>query len=159
MSTLKAVIVQCGNEEYAISVDAIVSIERLEQINPIPHLPDFMLGLMKIRGELVPILDFEQILYNRSAAEHPEARIVVVQTKALFIGLLVVDAKEIIDIPESSLTQAGLMAYSRTAYFTSVANLEDRIITMVDPEILSQTLAGMDEISAYVDAQLEEEGL
>lgn len=157
MNVLKAVIVQCGNEEYAISVDSIVSIERLEQVNPIPHLPDFMLGLMKIRGELVPILDFEQILYNKSAKDHPEARIVVVQTKALFIGLLVIDAKEIIDIPESILTNAGLMAYSKTAYFTSVANLENRMITIVDPEILSQTLSGMDEISEYVDAQLAEE--
>ena len=157
MSVLKAVIVQCGNEEYAISVDSIVSIERLEQVNPIPHLPDFMLGLMKIRGELVPILDFEQILYNKSAKNNPDARIVVVQTKALFVGLLVIDAKEILDIPESTLTTSGLMAYSRTAYFTAVANLEDRIITIVDTEILSQTLSGMDEISAYVDSQLAEE--
>lgn len=154
---MKAVVVQCGDEEYAISVDAIVSIERLEKVNPIPHLPDFMLGLMKIRGELVPILDFEQILYNKSATDHPEARIVVVQTKALFIGLLVIDAKEILDIPESTLTTGGLMAYSKTAYFTSVANLENRMITIVDPEILSQTLSGMDEISDYVDAQLAEE--
>lgn len=157
MAELKAVIIQCGNEEYAISIESIVSIERLEQVNRIPHLPDFMLGLMKIRGELVPILDFEQILYHKSALDHPEARIVVVQTKALFIGLLVVDAKEILDIPEESLTNAGLMAYSRTAYFTSVANLEDRMITIVDPEILSQTLAGMNDISAYVDSQLAEE--
>ena len=157
MSVLKAVIVQCGNEEYAISVDSIVSIERLEQVNPIPHLPDFMLGLMKIRGELVPILDFEQILYNQSARNNPDARIVVVQTKALFVGLLVIDAKEILDIPESTLTTSGLMAYSRTAYFTAVANLEDRIITIVDAEVLSQTLAGMDEISDYVASQLAEE--
>ena len=157
MSVLKAVVIQCGNEEYAISVDAIVSIERLEKVNPIPHLPEFMLGLMKIRGELVPILDFEQILYNKSAQDHPEARIVVVQTKALFIGLLVIDAKEILDIPESTLTTGGLLAYSKTAYFTSVANLENRMITIVDPEILSQTLSGMDAISDYVDAQLAEE--
>ena len=67
MSELKAVVVQCGNEEYAIPVESVVSIERLEQVNPIPHLPDYMLGLMRIRGELVPIMDFEQILYGRSA--------------------------------------------------------------------------------------------
>ena len=157
MSELKAVIVQCGNEEYAISVDTIVSIERLEKVNPIPHLPEFMLGLMKIRGELVPILDFEQILYNKSAQRHDEARIVVVQTEELYIGLLVLDAKEILDIPESTLTTSGLMAYSKTPYFTSVANLENRMITVVDPEILSQTLSGMDEISDYVEAQLAEE--
>ncbi len=157
MSDLKAVIVQCGNEEYAIAVEAVVSIERLEQVNPIPHLPDYMLGLMRIRGELVPILDFEQILYGKTAKGYEDARVVVVQTGSLFIGLLVLDAKEILDIPESALTSSGLMAYSRTPYFTTVANLENRMITVVDPVILSQTLTGMDNIGKYVEAQLAQE--
>lgn len=153
MADLKVVIVQCGNEEYALPVDAVVSIERLEQVNPIPHLPNYMLGLMRIRGELVPILDFEQILYGRSAKEEPDARVVVVQTEKLYIGLLVLDAKEIIDIPVHTLTDSSLMAYSRTPYFKTVANLEDRVVTVVDPEVLSQTLTGIDEIGAYVEAQ------
>ncbi len=157
MSNLKAVVVQCGNEEYAIAVESVVSIERLEQVNPIPHLPDYMLGLMRIRGELVPILDFEQILYGRSAKGHGDARVVVVQTKSLFIGLLVLDAKEILDIPENVMTSSGLMAYSRTPYFTTVANLENRMITVIDPDILSETLTGMDAIGEYVEAQLAQE--
>lgn len=153
MSDFKAVIVQCGNEEYAIAVDAVVSIELLEQVNPIPHLPDYMLGLMRIRGELVPILDLEQILYNKSAVDHQESRIVVVQTKEYFLGLLVIDAKEILDIPEDTLTSIGLMTYSKTPYFKSVANFGDRIITIIDPEVLSKTLPGMEAIEQYVDAQ------
>lgn len=156
MDELKAVIVQCGNEDYAIPVQSIVSIERLEQVNPIPHLPDFVLGLMRIRGELVPIFDFEQILYQRSGKEHEDARIVVVQTNVLTIGLLVLDAKEIIDIPNDLLTDAALKVYSKTPYFTSVANLEERMITVVDPEVLAQTLTGMDEIGAYVEAKMSE---
>ena len=157
MADLKAVVVQCGNEEYAIAVESVVSIERLEQVNRIPHLPEYMLGLMRIRGELVPIIDFEQILYGRSAKERTDARVVVVQTANLFIGLLVLDAKEILDIPESVMTSTGLMAYSRTPYFTTVANLENRMITIVDPEILSRTLSGMDEISDFVKEQVAQE--
>lgn len=153
MSDVKAVIIQCGQEEYALPVETVVSIEKLERVNPIPHLPDYMLGLMKIRGELVPVLDFQQILYGNSAKDDPNARIVVVQTENLLIGLLVLDAKEILDIPESKLTSTGLMAYSRTPYFKTVANLEERMITVVDAEILSQTLAGMDEIGEYVQSQ------
>lgn len=157
MDELKAVIVQCGNEEYAIPVQSIISIERLEQVNPIPHLSEYLLGLMSIRGELVPILDFEQILYNRSAKDEEDVRVVVVQTTAITFGLLVLDAKEIIDIPNSLLTVSALQVYSKTPYFTAVANLEQRMITVVDPEKLSQTLTGMHEIGAYVEAQAAEE--
>ncbi len=153
MSDIKAVIIQCGQEEYALPVETVVSIEKLERVNPIPHLPEYMLGLMRIRGELVPILDFQQILYGNSAKDDPNARVVVVQTENLYIGLLVLDAKEILDIPKSKLTSSGLLAYSTTPYFTTVANLEQRMITVVDAEILSRTLTGMDEIKEYVQTE------
>lgn len=153
MADLKAVIVQCGQEDYALPVESVITIEKLERVNPIPHLPDYMLGLMKNRGELVPILDFQQILYGDSAKNDENARVVILQTENLHIGLLVLEAKEILDIPEDKLTSSGLMAYSRTPYFTTVANLEDRMITVVDPEILSKTLAGMDAIGEYVASQ------
>ena len=81
MSDIKAVIIQCGQEEYALPVETVVSIEKLERVNPIPHLPEYMLGLMRIRGELVPILDFQQILYGNSAKDDPNAKVVVVQTE------------------------------------------------------------------------------
>jgi len=46
---------------------------------------------------------------------------------------------------------------SRRSIDTTVANLENRMITVVDTEILSQTLAGMDKIGEYVEAQLAQE--
>ncbi|MGG0642941.1 chemotaxis protein CheW [Sporosarcina gallistercoris] len=156
MESTKAIVVRCGNEEYAIPVEQTVSIEELQQVNPIPHLPEYLLGLMKIRGELVPILDFQQILYGNSAKDDPNAKVVVVQTEGVYFGLLVLEAKEILDIAADTLTSKALMAYSKTPYFSSVANLENRVITMIDPTILSNTLAGMDDITEYVDQKVSE---
>jgi len=152
MSNVKAVIVGSGNEEYAIPVENVRSIEKLESINPIPNLPDYMLGLMKIRGELVPVLDVEQILYNRKAPHNDVVRVVIVQTDSLSIGLLVLSAKEILDLPSDSLKQVGLSNFSRTKFVSSVANLEDRMITLIDPAILVSTLDGVKEIKEYMDS-------
>ena len=55
----KAVVFSCGNEEYAVPVDLVVSIEKLERVTPIPHLPNYLLGFTRIRGELTPVIDFE----------------------------------------------------------------------------------------------------
>jgi purine-binding chemotaxis protein CheW len=62
------------------------------------------------------------------------------------------EAKEILDIPEGALTQVGLMAYSRTKYFSGVINLEDRLITMIDPDVLVESLDGIREIQDYMKA-------
>ncbi|WP_374054250.1 chemotaxis protein CheW [Rossellomorea sp. FM04394] len=63
----KVVVVHAGKEEYALPIENVVSIERVEEVRPIPHLPSFVLGLVKVRGELIPVLDLANILYNTNA--------------------------------------------------------------------------------------------
>ena len=101
----KVVVFECGNEEYAISIDAILSIERNEEVTPIPHLPSYMVGIMNVRGELVPVLDYEQILYHRSSSGYEHAKMLVVKTPDLSLAIRVKDAKEIADIPADRLKQ------------------------------------------------------
>ncbi|WP_010287792.1 chemotaxis protein CheW [Kurthia massiliensis] len=149
MESSKVVVFRCGQEDYAISVDQIVSIEKVDHINPVPHLPHYVVGLTKNRGELLPVLDFEQILYNRSAGFN-DTRLVIVQADDFLFALQVVEAKEIMDLPNEVLKQVGLINYARTKYFTAVANLEDRMITVVSPTVLCDTLDGIKDIKQYM---------
>lgn len=146
----KAVIFESGREEYAIPVQSVISIEKVEFINPIPHMPFYMRGVTKARGELIPVIDFEAVLYNRSIAESEEARLLVVQTQALPIGFLVKEAKEIIDISSESLKQLGIAAYEKTKYFTGIAAFSERLITIIDPDILVSSLEGIKDIQEYM---------
>lgn len=157
MASEKVVVFQCGNEEYAVPVEHVISIEKLGHINPIPHLPNYLIGLMNIREELVPIIDFEQILYHRNGTEFETARIITLKTQDMSLGILVKEAKEILDIPSADIKQIGLVNYSKTRYFTGVANLENRMITIVDPTIMVHTLEGIKEIQSYVEQMKKEE--
>ena len=156
MESVKTVVFACGTEEYAVPVEQAISIEKLEHVTPIPHLPNYLLGFTRIRGELIPVLDFERILYNRSTTS-PTSRIIVLNTDIVNYGLLVTDAKEILDFDESVLKQVGLVNYSKTRYFTAVANLENRMITYVDPKVLVNSLDGIREIINYLHKMLENE--
>ena len=152
----KAVVFLCGTEEYAVPVDQVVSIEKLERVTPIPHLPKYLLGFSRIRGELTPIIDFQTILYNRPT-DTKNSKVIVLKTEMINYGLLVVDAKEIIDFEEGVLKQLGLVNYDKTKYFTAVANLENRMISCVDPSVLVHSLEGMREIIDYLHKMLENE--
>lgn len=152
----KAVVFVCGAEEYAIPVEQVVSIEKLERVTPIPHLPKYLLGFSRIRGELTPVIDFQSILYNRPT-EMKNSKVIVLKTEIINYGLLVAEAKEIIDFEEGVLKQLGLVNYDKTKYFTAVANLENRMISCVDPSILVHSLEGMREIIAYLQKMLENE--
>lgn len=149
MASSKVVVFRCGNEDYAISVDQIISIEKMAYVNPVPHLPHYVVGLTKHREELVPVLDFERILYNRTSG-FDESRLVIVQADDFVFGLQVTEAKEILTLSEDVLKQVGLVNYAQTKYFTAVANLENRMITVVSPIVLCDTLEGIKEIKQYL---------
>ncbi|QED48545.1 chemotaxis protein CheW [Cytobacillus dafuensis] len=151
--TNKVVVFQVGNEEYAIPIRFVTSIEKMEGITPIPHLPAYVNGIFKVRGELIPVIDFERVLYNQSINFDESTKIIVLQTDELSIGVVVADAKEIIDIPQDKMKQLGLIAYKKTTYFTGIANLDSRIITLINPTQMVQSLEGIREIQEYMKEQ------
>ncbi|MBS4176416.1 chemotaxis protein CheW [Bacillus sp. FJAT-49731] len=153
---VKAVVFNAGKEEYAIPIPFVISIEKVENVNHIPHLPSYMRGIIKSRGTLIPVLDLGNILYHSHIAINDEVRMIVIHTDELAFGLLVKEAQEILEIPSEALKQIGLVAYHKTKYFSSVANLEDRLITMIDPNSMLEVLEGVKEIKDYLIKQQQE---
>lgn len=156
MGSKQVVVFKTGNEEYAIPIEFIISIEKMEGITPIPHLPPYVKGIAKVRGELIPVLDLNRILYDAPIVDESSVRNIVLQTKELSLGILVNEAKDIIEISEGQIKQIGLVAYEKTSYFTGVANLDSRLITLIDPEKLVQSLEGIREIQEFMKSQKEE---
>lgn len=146
----KVIVFGLGEEEYALPIEHVLSIEKLESITPIPHLPPYVRGILKVRDELVPILDGEKILYDRLLSIDDTVRVIIIMTEELSVGLLVREAKEIIEIPAENLKQVGLVAYDKTSFFTAVANLKDRLITLITPEKFIQSLDGIREIQEFM---------
>jgi purine-binding chemotaxis protein CheW len=148
----KVVVFRTGNEEYAIPLQLVVSIEKLDTPTPIPHMSDFIKGIVEIREELIPIIDLEYIFFKRYLNTDENARLVVIQSSKLSLGLLVNEAKEIIEIPEEKIKQVGLISFADTAYISGVVSLEGRLITIINPEILVESLDGMKDLQEYMES-------
>lgn len=151
----KTVVFQAGNEEYAFPILYVISIEKLEGMTAVPHMPQYVTGLAKVRGELIPVIDLEKVLYNREIQIEDKTRVIVLQTNDLSLGVLVKDAKEILEIPEDKLKQPGLIAYEKTKFITGVASFESRMIMVLDPQSLIDSLEGIKQIKEYMKEQQE----
>ncbi|HZG60413.1 MAG TPA: CheW domain-containing protein [Anoxybacillus sp.] len=150
MKLNKVVVCQIANEQYGIPVENVISIEKMSAPTVIPQMPDYMVGVVRIRGELVPVLDTMKILYNRPFQESDKTRMIVVTTEDISVALIVDDAKEIIDIPFDSIKQVNILAYRQTPYFMGVASLPERLITLVEPNRLFESLEGVKAIKEHV---------
>jgi purine-binding chemotaxis protein CheW len=153
MKLNKVVVCQIANEQYGIPVENVISIEKMSTPAVIPQMPDYMVGVVRIRGELVPVLDTMKILYNRPFQESDKTRMIVVITEDISVALIVDDAKEIIDIPSESIKQVNMLAYRQTPYFIGVASLPERLITLVEPNQLFESLEGVKAIKEHIQSQ------
>ncbi|OAS87496.1 MULTISPECIES: chemotaxis protein CheW [Metabacillus] len=140
MDISKVVVFRAGNEEYGLPIEHVISIEKLENINIIPNMPYYMKGVVKVRGELIPVLDLNRILYQDDTFGDDNAKLIVVQSEELSAALIVKEAKEILDIYENQLKTIGIGAFQSTKYFTAVASLEDRLIMLIDPNLFISSL-------------------
>jgi purine-binding chemotaxis protein CheW len=152
MEMNKVVVFQLDNEQYAIPVEQVISIEKMSAPTIIPQMPDYMTGVVRIRGELVPVLDTMKILYRRPYVETERTRLIVVSTEDISVALIVDDAKEIIDIPQETIQQVNMLAYRQTPYFTGVASLPERLITLIDPNRLLERLEGVKELKEHIQS-------
>jgi purine-binding chemotaxis protein CheW len=152
----KTVVFQAGNEEYAFPILYVISIEKLEGMTAIPHMPDYVTGITKVRGELIPVIDLEKVLYHRDIRADDKTRLIVLETSEISLGVLVRDAKEILEIPVENLKQPGLIAYQNTIFITGIANLDKRMIMIIDPQTLINSLEGIKEIKDYMKQQKQE---
>jgi purine-binding chemotaxis protein CheW len=124
-------------EEYGMDVRQVQEIRRLTEITTIPRAPEFIRGVINLRGRILPVLDLKRKLGLGEVADSRAARIVVVRVRDRIIGLLVDGASQVPKIPVSRIEAPPEEVVERGGdYIRGVAKLDDRLIILVDLERL-----------------------
>ncbi|QGQ47129.1 chemotaxis protein CheW [Metabacillus sediminilitoris] len=144
MDISKVVVFRAGNEEYGIPIEHVISIEKIENINVIPNMPSYVKGVVKVRGDLIPVIDMNHIFYQKDTIIDGNSKLIVVQSEEIASALIVKDAKEILDVQEEQLKSIPVGAFQSTKYFTAVISLNERLITIIHPNLL---ISSLDEIA------------
>lgn len=100
-----------GDEKFAIPVDHVQEVVELEQVTKVPHAPDYMLGIINLRGRVLPLLDTKRKLGLAPTQITRKSRIMVLDLhgeddKNLVIGAMVDVAKEVIELNSSQILEA-----------------------------------------------------
>lgn len=87
------------DEEYGIEIYNIMEIIGLEAVTNIPHTPDFVKGIINLRGSIIPVLEVRK-RFRKPEIEYTDRSCIVVATyKEVVIGLIVDSVREVISIP------------------------------------------------------------
>ena len=127
----KFTIFKIGDELFGIGIDRVVEILKVQKIFTIPGLPEFLSGVMSVRGSIVPVIDLRRRFGIKPSGN--KERIIIVRYGQEKISFLVDDIKEILSLsPEEIRTPPSIFKGFKTEYLTGLGKHDERIIILLN---------------------------
>lgn len=132
---LQLVSFRIGKEEFGVDILKVQEINRMVRITQVPNSPEFIEGVINLRGKVIPVIDLRVKLDMQKKEHDNDTRIIVVDLEGKTVGFLVDAVSEVLRIPKS-ITEPppSIAAGINSEYITAVGKLEDRLIILLDLE-------------------------
>ena len=127
----KFAVFKIGGEDFGIEIHKVVEILKAQRIYSLPELPEFLSGVITVRGEVIPLLDLRRRFGFQSAKG--KERIIMVRYDSEKIGLLVDEIKEIIALAKEEIsTPPSIFKGLKRKYLNGLGKKGDRIIILLN---------------------------
>ena len=132
---LQLVSFNIGQEEFGLDIQSIQEINRMVDITHVPNSPEFVSGVINLRGKVIPIINLRKRFGFPPKENDKNTRIIVVELGDMVVGFVVDAVSEVLRIPKS-ITEPppSVVANIGSEYITAVAKLENRLLILLDLE-------------------------
>jgi purine-binding chemotaxis protein CheW len=121
------------NELYGINVLQVQEVLRYTEIVPVPGAPEFVLGIINLRGNVVTVIDTRKCFALPLHEPDDATRIVIIESGKQVAGLLVDSVAEVVNIQNSQVETAPEVGTTESAkYIQGIANHSKEILILVD---------------------------
>ncbi len=149
-----------NDNEFGVPITSVQEIVRIpETMTSVPKAPDFVEGVMNLRGTVLPIIDQRKRMGLYASGRNDRQRIMVFMIDGVKTGFIVDEVTEVLKIPESYIEKAPALSDEQSRILDRVANLdkEKRIIQIINPEYMLEVeavsvLKEMEESSENTDS-------
>jgi purine-binding chemotaxis protein CheW len=134
-----------GDEEYGLEILKVQEIIGLMSITRVPRTPDFVRGVINLRGKVIPIIDLRRKFRMEAVDDTEETCIIVVQTQGVQFGVVVDRVSEVVDLDDIDIEGAPEFgADIDTDYILGLGKTGSRVRILVDID----RVVSRDEIQA-----------
>ena len=121
------------DETYGINVMQVQEVLRVAEIAPVPGAPHYVLGIINLRGNVVTVID-TRIRFGLPQAEIDDlSRIIVIESEAQVVGILVDSVAEVVDLHASEIDSAPNVGNEESSrYIQGVASRDNNLLIVVD---------------------------
>lgn len=131
------VIFKLGNEEYGVSILQVQEIKRMTDITRVPHTPDYIKGVINLRGSVLPVFDLKKRLNLPDSHYTDDTRIIIVNLEDLAVGLIVDAVSEVTAIAADQIdTSQSVSGANNLGFINGVAKLDNRLLILLNIEAI-----------------------
>jgi purine-binding chemotaxis protein CheW len=124
---------QAGGQSFSLDISHVREIRRWSAVTPLPHAPREVLGVMNLRGSVIPIYDLSARFGLGNTPENPRNVVVVAMIDNQTIGLLVEAVSEILSIARSQIQDTpDIRSESTKQSITGVIPIEEGMTRVID---------------------------
>jgi purine-binding chemotaxis protein CheW len=139
---------ELGSEIFGVEMGRVQEIIQVTAITKLPRSPEFVEGVINLRGKVIPVVDFKKRFGLEDDGRTRASRIVVVDTSGHTIGMVVDGVSEVLLVPAGAVEPPSpLVTTAESDYVRGIAKVEDRLVILLDLDrVLS--LGEMEELQA-----------
>jgi len=136
-SLLQLVTFNISQEEFGIDILKVQEIIRTMEITKLPRAPEFVEGVINLRGKVIPIIDLRGRFGMDSRNHDSQTRIIVVELNQVIVGFVVDSVSEVLRIPADTVVPPpSIVSGVDSEYISGVGKLDDRLLILIDLEKL-----------------------
>ena len=120
--------------EYGVDILNVYEIQKVHQIAHLPNSPDYIKGILNLRGDVIPVVDL-RIRFGLRTVEATEfSRIIVIDTDGKKIGLFVDNVRKVIRIPEANVSQPSDLIITDLSeeFIRGIGRMQEHLIVILN---------------------------
>ncbi|MGN0389832.1 MAG: chemotaxis protein CheW [Wujia sp.] len=127
------IILKFDSEQYGIDIAYIENIVRLQPITRVPHSQDYFLGIINLRGEVVPVMSMRRKFDLPDKENTNASRILILKIEGSGkIGILVDEVREVVSLSEEQIEQVAAENMDTRAYLMGVGKYNNTLISLIN---------------------------
>ena len=137
MSEFLVVVCQLGDESYGLDIGSVYEIIRFQESTAVPASPQFVDGVINLRGRIVPVMDLASRFGLPRSVTTNSTRIIVAGTAGMRVGLVVDAVTEVLMVSEEAVEPTPQVASgSDSGYIRGIAKLAEQLVIILDLQAL-----------------------
>ena len=139
-----------ADEEYGLEILKVREINGIMDITAVPQMPDFIKGVINLRGKVIPVVDL-RLKFGLESIEYTEATCIIVVDVGTLTGIIVDTVQEVLDIEDEQIDPPPPLGASvDTSFILGMGKVKDevKILLDIDKVLTAEEMARVEEAAA-----------